>query len=115
MNSNHNDLALSEQVKAILKKDLKRHHTQADLAKHFHISETKLRKIFKRVNNTTIHRFVTDERIESAKLQLETTDDPVKLIAFNVGLAVTRLEKQFKKLTGMLPLEWRKNSWDNRA
>lgn len=115
MNLNNNEQALSDQVKAILKKNIKRHYTHAELAKIFHLSETKLRKIFKKVNNSTIQKFVTGLRIETAKDLLETTDEPVKSIAFTVGLAVNRLEKQFKKLTGMLPLEWRKQSRENPA
>lgn len=115
MNLNHSDRAIADQVKALLKNDFKHHYTHAILAKRFNISESKLRKIFKKAHNITIQKFVTEVRVEQAKLQLETTDDPVKLIAFTIGLTVNRLEKQFKRLTGMRPLEWRKKNWDNRA
>lgn len=115
MNLNNNDQAIAEQIKALLKKDLKRHYTHAELAILFHISETKLRRIFRKANNITIQKFVTGVRVEIAKDLLETTDEPVKSIAFTVGLAVNRLEKQFKKITEMRPLEWRKQSKDNSA
>jgi two-component system response regulator YesN len=48
-------------------------------------------------------------RIERAKELLADTDEPVKAIAYKVGYNIKSLEKQFKKLTGMSPLEWRKN------
>lgn len=115
MSFNHNDLKIVTQVTAILKKDYKHHHKHADLAKRFHISESKLRKIFKQVNKKTINDYATAVRIENAKNLLETTDEPVKAIASKVGYdAVSSLEKQFKNIMGKLPLEWRKNSWQSR-
>ena len=38
---------------------------------------------------------------------LEATDEPVKAIAIKLGYDVSNLVKQFKKLTGMAPQEWR--------
>ena len=115
MSLNHNDLGIVEQVKAILKKDYKHNHPHAKLASDFLISESKLRKIFKEVTGKTINGFLTEVRIEKAKELLETTDEPVKAIAYKVGYnAVSSLEKQFKNITGVLPLEWRKNSWGSR-
>jgi len=115
MSLNYNDLEIVEQVKVILKKDYKHHHKHASLAKRFHIGESKLRKIFKQVNKTTINNYVTAVRIENAKELLETTDEPVKAIASKVGYdAVSSLEKQFKNITGRLPLEWRRNIWVSR-
>jgi AraC-like DNA-binding protein len=66
-----------------------------------------LRTIFKRVTGKTINDFQTMVRIEKAKKYLSSTDDPVKRIAYNVGLDIRTLEKHFKKCTGMTPLAWR--------
>jgi transcriptional regulator GlxA family with amidase domain len=107
MHLNANDLSIVEQVKAILKKEYKNRHTQAKLAEQLHISERKLRKIFKQATDKTIYEFHTEVRIERAKDLLATTDYPVKTIAYTVGLTISSLEKQLKSITGTTPLEWR--------
>ena len=107
MSLTHNDLAIVAQVMAILKKEYKYHLSHATLANRFHISESKLRKIFKQVTDKTINDFLTDVRIEKAKEFLCTTDDPIKKVAFNVGYDTRNLEKKFKILTDMTPLEWK--------
>jgi YesN/AraC family two-component response regulator len=107
MSLTHNDLEIVTQVMAILTKEYKYHHSHERLANRFHISESKLRKIFKRVNNTTINDFLTSMRIENAKELLCYTDHPIKKIACDVGYDTRNLEKNFKTLTGMTPLEWK--------
>jgi YesN/AraC family two-component response regulator len=78
------------------------------LASRVNTNESKLRKGFKLVNNKTIYEYLTQIRIEKAKEMLETTDAPVKAIAIKLGYDVSNLVKQFKKITGMAPVEWRK-------
>lgn len=107
MSLTHNDLEIVAQVMAILNKEYKYNQTHARLANRFHICESKLRKIFKQANNTTINDFLTRVRIENAKELLCDTDDPIKKIACNVGYDTRNLEKQFKTLTGLTPLEWK--------
>jgi two-component system response regulator YesN len=107
MNLTHNDLEIVAQVMALLKKEYKYHHSHARLANRFHISESKLRKIFKQANNTTINDFLTRVRVGNAKELLCYTDDPIRRIAYNVGYDTRNLEKQFKTLTAMTPLEWK--------
>lgn len=103
------DLQIVAQVMDILNRDYKYNHTHTRLANRFHISETKLRKIFKQANNITINDFLTRVRIENAKELLCETDDPIKKIACQVGYDTRNLEKKFKMLTGMTPLEWKNN------
>jgi len=114
MSLTHNDLEIVAQVIAILNKEYKHHHSHARLANRFHISESKLRKIFKQVNNTTINDFLTAIRIENAKELLCNTDDPIKKIACMVGYDTRNLEKKFKMLTDMTPLEWKNKHRQSR-
>ena len=108
MRLTHEDLEKIEQVKILIENDYKHHYTQEHLARRFHINESKLRKGFKQVYKKTIYEYLVWVRVEKAKSLLETTDEPVKALAVRVGCDVSNLEKQFKKLTGMAPLEWRK-------
>jgi YesN/AraC family two-component response regulator len=107
------DLNKIAQVKAILENEYRCSNTHAQLARRVSTNESKLRKSFKLVTKKTIYEYITGMRIEKAKELLETTDEPVKAIAIKVGYDVSNLVKQFKKITGMAPLEWRKKYLSN--
>jgi transcriptional regulator GlxA family with amidase domain len=115
MSLTHNDLEIVAQVTAFLKKEYKHHNSHARLASRFHICERKLRRIFKQANNTTINDFLTGVRVKNAKELLCCTDDPIKKIAGAVGYDTRNLEKKFKTLTGMTPLEWKNKHRMNDA
>ncbi len=110
MKLSNDDLQKIAQVKTILENEYRNDNTHAHLASRVNTNESKLRKGFKLVNNKTIYEYLTQVRIEKAKELLETTDDPVKAIAFKLGYDVSNLAKQFRKITGMAPLEWRKKN-----
>ena len=114
MSLTHNDRQIVAQVMDLLNKDYKYNHSHARLANRFHISESKLRKIFKQANNTTINKFLTRVRIENAKELLCDTDNPIKRIACDVGYDTRNLEKKFKMYTGMAPLEWKNKNRQSR-
>jgi AraC-like DNA-binding protein len=114
MKLSNTDLHKIAQVKDILDKEYKSASTQAELARRVNTNESKLRKGFKLVNNLTINEYLIGVRIEKAKEMLETTDEPVKVVAFKVGYDVSNLVKQFKKTTGMAPMEWRKKFLGNK-
>ena len=113
MKLSDNDLHKIAQVKVILEKEYRSANTQAELARRVSTNESKLRKVFKLVNNITINEYLIGLRIKKAKEMLETTDEPVKAIAIKVGYDVSNLVKQFKKTTGMAPLQWRKINTPN--
>lgn len=104
------DLHKIAQVKYILETEYKNNNTHAHLASRVNTNESKLRKGFKLVHNKTIYEYLTHVRINKAKEMLELTDEPVKAIAIKLGYDVSNLGKQFKKLTGMAPQEWRKKN-----
>jgi YesN/AraC family two-component response regulator len=114
MKLSNSDLHKIAEVKVILEKEYRNATTQAQLARRVHTNESKLRKGFKLVNNKTINEYLVGVRIEKAKEMLETTDEPVKAVANKVGYDVSNLVKQFKKTTGMAPMEWRKKFLGNK-
>src|SRR5688572_2614844 len=107
------DLNKIAQVKVILDNEYRCYNTHAQLARRVSTNESKLRKGFKFVTKKTIYEYIIGVRIEKAKELLETTDEPVKAIAIKVGYDVSNLVKQFKKITGISPLEWRKKYLGN--
>lgn len=114
MKLSNDDLLKLEQVKGILENEYRLANTHAQLARRVRTNESKLRKGFKLINNKTINEYLIEVRIEKAKEMLETTDEPVKTVAVKVGYDVSNLIKQFKKTTGMPPLEWRKRHAGNK-
>jgi two-component system, response regulator YesN len=114
MSLTHNDLHIVAQVIAILNKEYKLRHSHSGLANRFHISDRKLRNIYKRVTGKTINDYLTAVRLEKAKELLCNTDDPIKKIASSVGYRTRNLEIKFKNLTGMTPLDWRNKNRETR-
>lgn len=110
MKLSSSDYETLEMVKDLLQNEYKYHYTQAQLARRFHINESKLRKGFVLVYKKPINEFLICIRIERAKELLTCHGEPIKIIAYKVGYNVKSLEKQFKKLTGMSPLDWRKKN-----
>jgi transcriptional regulator GlxA family with amidase domain len=108
MKLSNDDLHKIAQVKAILDIEYRNDNTHACLARRVSTNESKLRKGFKLVHKKTIYEYLIEVRLEKAKEMLSTTDEPVKVVAIKVGYDVSNLIKQFKKLTGMAPQEWRK-------
>ena len=84
------DLQKIAQVKVILEKEYKSATTQAELARRVNTNESKLRKGFKLVNNVTINEYLIGVRIEKAKEMLETTDEPVKVVATVSGDCIAK-------------------------
>lgn len=107
MSLTHNDRNIVAAISAVLNKEYRQRHSHARLAHQFHLSDRKLRRIFKQETGKTINEFLTGVRIEKAKELLCNTDDPIKKIACSVGYYNRNLERQFKFFTGMTPLGWR--------
>lgn len=108
-----NDLEKIDIVKAILEKEYRNHYTHQQLAQKVNTNESKLRYGFKLATTKTMNEYQTMVRIEKAKELLIMTDLPVKRIAAKVGYDKSNLNKQFKRLTHVSPLEWRKNNRNN--
>ena len=108
MQTNQYDLVIIQQVKDLLEKDYKYQHTQTELARRFHINESKIRKGFTLVYQTPIYEYQVQLRIEKAKELLSTTDDAVKTVAYKVGFDIRNLNRQFKKRLGVSPYAWKK-------
>lgn len=78
-----------------------------DIAKHQLISSKYLMRIFKSETGTTINRYLTDLRIEAAKILLASGRYKVNDIAYITGFNDTRYFRTiFKKCTGIIPSEY---------
>jgi two-component system response regulator YesN len=79
-----------------------------DLCRYFSISRGYATRLFQRHIGTTFTQQLTYYRIEKAKDLLESTDDPMYLIAAQCGFKNSRrLAETFRKLEGISPVKYR--------
>lgn len=79
------------------------------LAGSANISVSECLRCFKSVMNTTPYRYLMELRLSKAAELLRATDDPVSVIAEQVGFChLSHFGKSFRKKTGMSPSKYRK-------
>lgn len=103
------DLEKARKIKSFLEQNYQEAYSYEDLSKKFDINQFKLKRAFKQVANDTIHVFLTKVRIAKAQEMLLQTDDSVLNIAASVGLQKSNFNIQFKKISGMTPVEWKRD------
>lgn len=80
------------------------------LAGHCHISETHIRRLFSSCINMGPLEYINLIRIKNACELLRKTDALVADIAFKCGFStLSTFNRNFKRITGCTPYEWRKN------
>ncbi len=80
-----------------------------DLARLSHMSISNFRRKFQSCMNTAPAEYINLVRVEKACKMLRMTEDGVKEIAVKSGFCTTEtFIRNFKKLTGLSPLQWKK-------
>ena len=80
-----------------------------ELAEYCHISETHLRRIFTTYMKMSPLEYINTIRIQAACDYLKKTDQPIADIAHKCGFTTnSTFNRNFRQVTGMTPLEWRK-------
>jgi len=102
------DVDMIVAAKCILEKEYYRHYTHEELAQMVGTNERKLRICFREITSKGLYEYLTVIRINKAKELLESTDLPLKIIAKKLGLDKSNLNKCFKKVTSVTPMEWRR-------
>jgi AraC family transcriptional regulator len=78
--------------------------SMAQIAGSVNSSPTYFASSFKRATGISLHQYVIKQRVERAKLLLETTDVPIANIASQVGFSSqSHLTQHCKSFTGMTP------------
>ena len=79
-----------------------------DLESKFYVSRYHLCRIFKETTGFTVIEYLHTNRIVNAQRLLHRTDYTVTKIAQEVGYnSITQLNRKFKEISGMTPLEYR--------
>lgn len=80
-----------------------------DIAANCHMSESHFRKIFSRYMSISPMDYVNLIRVQAACDYLKRTDDYIMDIANKCGFPTfSTFSRNFKKVTGVSPNEWRK-------
>ncbi len=83
----------------------------ADMAVQFHLTEPYISKYIKEKSGKTFGELVTNAKMKKARTLLRNSITTVENIAFEAGYQnVEHFNRQFKKLYGMTPLEYRNES-----
>jgi AraC family transcriptional regulator len=78
--------------------------SMAQIAGSVNSSPTYFSSLFKKATGISLHQYVIKQRVERAKLLLETTDLPISNIASKVGFSSqSHLTQHCKRHTGMTP------------
>ena len=92
----------------LIRDDLARPFTVADLAAATHLSPSRFHSVFKRVLHVAPLAYVQRLRMERARTLLAITGQSVKEIGIQVGYAdPCHFSRLFKKLSGLRPREYR--------
>lgn len=103
----HNDAIIKS--KEFISNNLNKKLTIPLIAKHVGINTQDLKKEFKLKYGTTIFKFITKKRMETAVELLKFTDSSIYDIANNVGYKYSQhFSKAFKKHFGVTPKYYRK-------
>lgn len=82
-----------------------------DIAFNMHMHPGYVSSLLKKYTNATYMDHLTKARIEKAKYLLAETDEKVTVIGRNVGYNYSQyFHKIFKSVTGITPIEYRKNN-----
>ncbi|HVM01622.1 MAG TPA: helix-turn-helix domain-containing protein [Acidimicrobiales bacterium] len=88
---------------------LDRRVTVDDLARRAHMSPRSFARRFRAATGTTPHQWLLGQRVLLASRLLETTDQPVELVARRCGMgSAASLRAHFSRLVGTSPLAYRR-------
>ncbi|HEX2698890.1 MAG TPA: helix-turn-helix domain-containing protein [Acidimicrobiales bacterium] len=83
--------------------------TVDDLAERSHMSPRHFARRFRAVTGTTPHQWLLSQRVLLATRLLETTDEPVELVAYRCGMGTAaNLRAHFQRAVGTSPQSYRR-------
>ena len=84
--------------------------TIPDLAKEVGLERSYFSTLFKAKTGKTPHAFLTELRIKKACMLIEMNTMPINEISTAVGIEPVNFSRVFKKITGVLPGQYKKGN-----
>lgn len=112
--SNKNYLAIRDAI-SYIERNYSKPLTVELLSENAGFSKSRFMSIFKEYTNTTCKRYINQYRLESSLQKLRDTDTTVLNVAISSGYNnISLFNREFKKMFGVTPLEYRKKSRKER-
>jgi AraC family transcriptional regulator of arabinose operon len=87
--------------------------TLNELSKHYQYSPSRFSNLFRQKTGYAPIDYFSQMKMQKASQQLDFTDDPIKVIAFNLGYEDPYyFSKKFRKIVGMSPTKYRSTKKD---
>lgn len=101
-------VSLAKEVSEYLTENMDRRITLEQVAKHFHVSGSFMKNVFKGVYGVSLYAYIRTLKMESSAYMLEYTDKSVLEIAGEHGYDnSSKFARAFKDIKGMTPSEYR--------
>jgi len=108
---NEFDKEIARGIKNIIDAQPGIHYTIPYLAEKAAMSESRLKRLFKIVFNTTLHAYLSQQRMQYAKELLKQNQKTIRQIARLTGFKTSsNFTRAFKKYTGLPPAKYRKQT-----
>lgn len=97
-----------DQLRLHITRNLAKPLNVGELARHLHVSERHVTRVFKTELGTTPAAYIESARVEAARNRLETTDDTLERVATGCGFnTVDTLTRAFRRQLNTTPTEYR--------
>ena len=97
-----------EEARLFIKQNIDADITVSEVAEHIGMNPEYCTKLFKKATGYTLKEYIVQEKMEAAKVLLQTTELPITLISSHVGYGnYSNFTRSFKQVTGMTPMEYR--------
>lgn len=104
------NVQMANEVHDFLTSNIQTRYSIEELSSKFHIGQTTLKTTFKIVFGMPIAAYMKEYRIKQAKELLVHSNQPIAVIACEVGYEnQSKFTQAFKDVTGVLPRDYRKN------
>ena len=91
--------------------NLSSHISLGDVASSVHLAPSYFSKLFAKITGKSFVHYLTEQRVEYARLLLTSTDDSITRIAFASGFgSFSAFSRAFRSYLGSSPYEFRKNA-----
>ena len=107
-NSNDKTTQLITSIQAYIQNHLSDNLNLTIIANHMNYNESHISRLFKRYTGHNLSEYITNCRIEQAKLLLLQTEDTIQVISQKTGFHTSQyFSSTFRKNTGISPNEYR--------
>lgn len=102
------DIATLEETRQFIEKNFTRYISVELLCKEFGLNRTKLQEGFNQLFGVSVHAYISQVRMNKARVLLTDTDESVKAIAIECGYkSVSSFTRIFTRLHEVSPMQYR--------